>query len=324
MVAISIAAGLGLWLGLRDTGGSSAVTQPPTVATGPTGGGKQVVPITTRGLETLVSALKRPIYWVGEIPGTTLELTRLPNGNLYLRYLPSGVQVGSPKAELTVGTYPVADALADVERSASGSTAVRLAAPRGGVAFYTRDRPTNVYVAFPDLPYQIEIFDPDAARAKSLVQSGKVAPIPTFIAPSSAGHPTIVSPAGLAAAAKSVSHPVYWAGPRAGSVYELSQPEGRFYVRYLSAGAKAGASVSALTVGTYPVANAFSIVQRLAARPDSVQVPVTGGAIAFYGKSAPSSVYLAFPGSNVEVEVYDPAPGGARQLVTSGKIVPLR
>ena len=95
-------------------------------------------------------------------------------------------------------------------------------------------------------------------------------------------------------------------------------------MRYLPVGAKAGANVAALTVGTYPVSNAFAATQRIAGRSDSVQVPVTGGAIAFYAKGAPSSVYVAFPGSSVQIEVYDPVPAEARKLVSSGKIVALR
>lgn len=320
VIAVGIAVGVGVWLGTRSSNGHGAAARAPT---GVTGAQKQVVPIDTQGLQTLVSTLKRPIYWAGEVAHTTMELTQLPDGRVYVRYLPPGVKIGSPQAELTVGTYQVADALADVERSARAPKAVRISTRGGGIAFYTRDRPTNVYVAFPGLAYEIEVFDPDAARAKSLVQSGKIAPVPTFVAPSVGTRAKLVSVADLTAAAKSQSHPVYWAGPRTGSVYELSQPTGRFYVRYLPPGTKAGTSVAALTVGTYSVSNAFAVVQRLAGRPGSVQVPVTGGAIAFSAKSAPASVYVAFPGKDVEVEVYDPSPGGARQLVTSGKIVPL-
>jgi hypothetical protein len=286
---------------------------------GPTG--EQVVPITASGLATLASVLRRPIYWAGRIPGESFELTRLANGEVFVRYLPAGVKVGSPRAELTVGTYAVSDALAAVERSAAGPQAVRLTVQGGAVAFYNRNRPTNVYEAFPGVPYQIEVFDPNAAQGRTLVESGRIVPVS---APARATSAKLVSARNLRALASSSRHPVYWAGAKAGTEYELSQPSGRVYVRYLPAGTKAGADIAALTIGTYPVANAFAVTQRIAARPDSVQVPVTGGAIAFYAKSAPSSVYLAFPGANVQVEVYDPSPAEAKALVTSGKIVPVR
>ena len=80
----------------------------------------------------------------------------------------------------------------------------------------------------------------------------------------------------------------------------------------------------ALTVGTYGIANAFTVTQSSASRPDAVQVPVTGGGIAFYSKSTPTNVYVAYPGQPVQIEVYDPSPGRAKELVTTGKIVPLR
>jgi hypothetical protein len=41
-------------------------------------------------------------------------------------------------------------------------------------------------------------------------------------------------------------------------------------------------------------------------------------------KNHPASVYVAFPNVNLQVEVYDPAEGRARQLVTSDKITPVR
>jgi len=314
VIAVAIAAGLGVWLGTRgsDHPGRIVASQGPT--------GKQAVPITATGLETLATVLKRPIYWAGPMRSKTYELTQPADGRLLLRYLPAGTAVGSPAAELTIGTYQVPDALADVERSAAGAHAVRLAVSGGGVAFYSRSRPTNVYLAFPGLPYQIEVFDPDAAQAKSLVLAGKIVPVPTrALAPTA----KLVSAGGLKALTRSLGHPVYWAGARSGTVYELSQSGGRAYVRYLPVGTKAGARIAALTVGTYPVKNAFAVTQGIAARADSIGVPVTGGAIAFYAKSAPSSVYVAFPGSNVQIEVYDPAPAEARKLVTSGQIAPV-
>jgi hypothetical protein len=316
VVAIGIAAGLGVWLGTRG-GGSHTAT--PARAAGPTG--EQVVPVTAGGLETLVSALGRPIYWAGPMPGERLELTRLANGEVFVRYLPVGVKVGSTQAELTVGTYQVNDALGAVERSASSPQAVRLAIKGGAVAFYNRGRPTNVYLAFPGGSYQIEVFDPNPARAKSLVEGGHVVPVAVRSRATSA---RLVSVTELRKLPKSLGHPVYWAGPRPGTTYEVSQPSGRVYVRYLPAGTNAGANVATLTVATYRVPNAYAVTRGLAARPDSVQVPVTGGAIAFYAKSAPSSVYLALPGSDVQVEVYDPSPADARTLVTAGKIVPVR
>ena len=78
------------------------------------------------------------------------------------------------------------------------------------------------------------------------------------------------------------------------------------------------------TVGTYPVANAFAITNTLARRSGAVlAVSVPGGGVGFYDVSSPTNVYVAFPNTNVQVEVYDPVAADARRLVASGQIAPV-
>jgi hypothetical protein len=319
VLAIAIAAGLGAWLGTRGRGSHTTVpTVPSTSVVGPTG--KRLVPVTQSGLETLAAALRRPIYWAGRQPGTTYELTELPNGSVYVRYLPPGTKLGASKPLLTVGTYLVTGAFAAAEQSATQPGSVRVPDKNGGVAFYSKSAPTNVYLAFPGSDYQIEVYDPSASEARRLVASGQIAPVLVTQAA-----PAIFSPDLLKALARSLKHPLYWAGRRPGTNDEVTQtPDGRVYIRYLPTRTKAGANEALLTVGTYPVAGAFATTLGLSRRSDSVQVPVTGGGVAFYARGGPTSVYVAFPGSDYQIEVYDPSPAQARQLVTSGKIVPSR
>ncbi len=176
MLAIAIAAGLGTYFATRN--GGSHTTTPTVPITGPVGPtGRRVVPITRSGLETLTKELKRSIYWAGPQPGTTYELSQLPHGIVYVRYLPPGTAVGSPTQVLTVGTYAVAGAFAAAKRRVGQPGIVRVHAEDGGVAFYSTDAPTSVYVAFPGSDYQIEVSDPSAERAKQLVTSGKIVPI---------------------------------------------------------------------------------------------------------------------------------------------------
>ena len=325
VIAIGVAVGLVVWLVTRDSGSSSKPTSTLTTAAGATG--SKVVPITASGLQTLTRALQRPIYWAGEESGKTYELTQSADGKVYLRYLPRGVAVGTHKAELTVGTYPVVSAFTVTQRGAEQSGSVRVPA-RGAVAFFNRSTPTNIYVAFPGTDYQIEVYDPSAAQARELVRAGKIMPVAATApstAPSTSAAPALVSPGKLKAVARSLDHPLYWAGYMAGIDYELEQTQGdKTFVRYLPKGQPAGANVRALTVGTYGIADAFTATQQSASRPDAVQVPVTGGGIAFYSKSTPTNVYVAYPGQPVQIEVYDPSPDRAKELVTTGKIVPLR
>ena len=122
-----------------------------------------------------------------------------------------------------------------------------------------------------------------------------------------------------------VGHPVYWAGARSGTRYELTRTsDGRIYIRYLPKGVKVGdRQANYLIVATYPVQNAYRAVQTAAKAKGAETFAVAGGAKAVLNANAPTNVYFAFPRSNYQIEVYDPKPGRARALVASGKIRPL-
>lgn len=129
----------------------------------------------------------------------------------------------------------------------------------------------------------------------------------------------------LARQAASVGHVVYWAGPIADRRYELTQTsDGRAYVRYLTTGVAAGdVRPRFLTVGTYPVEDAFATTQAAAARDDARPVRAPAGSVAFTTTARPQSVYLAYEGSDLQIEVFHPAPQQARLLVESGRIRPV-
>jgi hypothetical protein len=120
-------------------------------------------------------------------------------------------------------------------------------------------------------------------------------------------------------------HPVYWAGPLADHVYELTRPtDGNVYVRYLPAGTAIGdRRPDYTTIGTYPRRGALKGLRKLAQRPEAVTFPVAQGGIAVYSRDRPRSIYLAFPGQDVQVEVYDPSPQKARRLARSGRVRPV-
>jgi hypothetical protein len=135
----------------------------------------------------------------------------------------------------------------------------------------------------------------------------------------------IVSSADLTAALEEVGHDIYWAGERPPAQLELKEePEGSVYLRYLPPGVEVGEREAAfLTVGSYPIADAFSAT-RNAAKADGAKLRhLPGGAIAFDNPQSEGSVYLAYPGSDVQVEVYDPTPGASMELVMSGVIRPV-
>lgn len=150
-----------------------AVTAVPTLA--PKG---TVTQVSVAGLKTLATALGQPIYWAGRLPGTTLELTQAASGRIYVRYLPQGVAVGDPGQYLTVGTYPFDGAYDATKGLATGKQLTQLELPGGGVAAFGKSPKTrNVYVAYPGVPVQIEVFDPTPGKARRLVASGQIVPV---------------------------------------------------------------------------------------------------------------------------------------------------
>ena len=70
--------------------------------------------------------------------------------------------------------------------------------------------------------------------------------------------------------------------------------------------------------------NAFKITQSSAAKGrGTVRIKVPGGGIAAYAKQHATNVYVAYPGQSVQIEVYDPSPNAALQLVKRGRISPV-
>jgi hypothetical protein len=139
------------------------------------------------------------------------------------------------------------------------------------------------------------------------------------------GRSAAVSARALSSWAATVGHPVYWAGPDHGYRYELTHTvDGRIYIRYLPAGVAVGsAAPDYLAVGTYPVKDALSTVRAIGSKSGGSLIKLTAGGWAAVDPDHPLSTYIAYPGAGYEVEVYDPSPGAARRLVTSGAVGPV-
>ena len=123
-----------------------------------------------------------------------------------------------------------------------------------------------------------------------------------------------------------LGHPIYWAGEISNRTYELTRTsDNRVFIRYLPKGVPVGIRQAAYTIiGTYPVNNAYNVLQRLAKKPDESSFAAPADGFAVYSTTQPSNVYLAYPGSNLQIEVYDPSPQQARRLITSGQVAAVR
>jgi hypothetical protein len=307
VIVIAVAVGLILWLALRDNGNSTATNARAT---------------THAELRTLAASVRHPIFWAGPRPGFTYEFQKLNDGSIHIRYLPSGTELGTDKPYLTVATYPFVNTYSAL-KNLKGKNIVFIRIPRGGIAEYKKQNPLDLHAAYPGVDYQIEVFDPTPGTARGLLASGQLRYLGNLKEGSAAPapKPTAASVADLKVLAKQLKHPVYWVGPQKGVTYELTQTSGgQVHVRYLPAGVKVGSSTAYLAVGTYPFKGAYAATKGLLKTKSNVQVNMPGRGVAVYSKSYPQSIHLSFPGSDIQVEVYDPSAARARQFVTSGQV----
>ena len=138
--------------------------------------------------------------------------------------------------------------------------------------------------------------------------------------------PVLVSAGQLTSASHSLGRPIYWAGPRDDSSYELTVTAGgRAYVRYLPRGTAAGDSrADFLTVGTYPGTQAYENLKKVSTGPAVHSNLLDDGGLLVAPKRLPKSVYLAYPDADFQVEVYDSMSGAARRLALNGLIKHVR
>jgi hypothetical protein len=141
----------------------------------------------------------------------------------------------------------------------------------------------------------------------------------------SADGPRIVTADGLSALAGLRGTPVYWVGARSDALYEVTETSnGYVYVRYLPSGTAPGDPRSDfLTIGSYPRPDAYGDVRAAARRPGAVSLRLRDRGLAVYDRSKATSIYLAYPGSTEQVEVYHPSATTALRLVQSGHVRPV-
>lgn len=142
----------------------------------------------------------------------------------------------------------------------------------------------------------------------------------------SAGEPEVVTTSQLSEAAGDTGHPVYWLGERKGTRYEVTDTgSGPFYVRYLRGDAEAGDKrAEFVTVATYPTQNGVAALRKAVREQSGAKLARTDdGAVLLVDPTSPDNAHLAYPGANLQIEVFSPAPGQALRLASRGKVEPV-
>jgi hypothetical protein len=169
VISVALLAAFVVWLvAIRDEG--EAVES--------TGSGSGPVAMTEDEIVDLASELGHPIFWAGPQGDAELEVTQSPGGQVQVRYLTGGAQVGSPQGDfLVVGTYPISDAQTLLEGAAEREGALEGETPDGDLVVTNEDSPSNVHLADASNDLQIEVYDPDPERAFELATGGDIVPI---------------------------------------------------------------------------------------------------------------------------------------------------
>jgi len=140
-----------------------------------------------------------------------------------------------------------------------------------------------------------------------------------------AAAPVGLSKTELLDSAGDFTHVAYWVGPQGADQYELTDtPDGRIYVRYLTAGADVGSDApNFLTVGTYAFPAAKKGL-RTAESGGQVESVEDGPGYTVANGLSGNNVYVVFDDQpDLQVEVFSPQPGEARDLVDSGALKPI-
>jgi hypothetical protein len=162
-IAVAVAVAFVVWLVARPGDNKSSTSSTRT----------EPVAASVSDLAGVAGSLGHQLYWVGQKSGFTYELTKAKSGNVWVRYLPSGTQIGDTRANfLTVGTYPKANAFQSVQAATKRKGAVAVTAPNGGAAVQYTQRPSSIFVAYPGSNLLIEVFDPSPQTARDVVTSG--------------------------------------------------------------------------------------------------------------------------------------------------------
>jgi hypothetical protein len=170
LVAVGLAVAFLVWLFVSGDDGADT----PEASGGP--GSARA--LSADELAAAAGSTDRPVYWAGPRAGVRYELTLTPTGRAFVRYLPPGVEAGDPRPDfLTVATYPLADPLAAIRRTASrpGMRSERL--PGGGLVVTARGGSTSAFFAEPGSNAQVEVYAPTPGEALGLVLGGVVQPV---------------------------------------------------------------------------------------------------------------------------------------------------
>lgn len=125
--------------------------------------------LTESELKSIVTQNNIKAYWTGPIEDATYTLNSSTPGQVFIRYVPKGESCDDLRPNFRViATYEEVDAFSTTESAGTTADGVSLLNSDGSIVYFNKNVPTNIYVAYPGIAYQIEVYDPDPKEAVSL------------------------------------------------------------------------------------------------------------------------------------------------------------
>ena len=154
-------------LSLVQPGEGSPTPTPLATTANPATSGQ--VALTESELISAVKAVGGSIYWLGSAVGAKYAFNRVSEDQNFIRYLPGGSGITDTEQKYRIiATYKDATAYETMRTAAKSDTGVSSTNPDGSIVYYLKASPLHVYLAFKDLAFQIEIFDPTPGAALKL------------------------------------------------------------------------------------------------------------------------------------------------------------
>jgi hypothetical protein len=128
------------------------------------------VAMSEQELKDVVVAKKLTVYWAGPQTGAKYTLIATTPGIAYVRYLPGGVGLDDTKTLFrAIGTYVQKNAYSVSITAGKADGNAGFINSDGNAVFYSKARPSNVYVGIKGKDIQVEVFDPVVDQALGLV-----------------------------------------------------------------------------------------------------------------------------------------------------------
>lgn len=126
-------------------------------------------------LKAALAGVGHPVFWRGPRAGQQIVLTIKGDNAVSLAYVPEGTPVDQPVLLRTeIVSYPMVDAMANVQRIGSLAGGAMQKGPRQQVCATTEATPRNAYMAQGILPTEVEIFDGRDGAAWKMICDGSV------------------------------------------------------------------------------------------------------------------------------------------------------